>query len=91
VIHLRVWLRPPVGEPILAGEIVVADPDTANNREHVLQFGTVGNTPTLNSLNVLGRQFGIAAGAVKNIMNEVREAIEQFPHIGDEYGSRLKR
>jgi hypothetical protein len=32
----------------------------------------------------------IAAGAVKNIMNEVREAVEQFPRIGDEYGVPAK-
>lgn len=61
-------------------------PDTANNREHVLHYGSVGNTPTLNSLNDLGHQFGIGAGVVKNILAEVREAVEQFPRIGDEYG-----
>jgi len=65
-------------------------PDTANNREHVLHYGTVGNTPTLNSLNLLGRQFGVAAGAVKNIINEVRDAVGQFPRIGDEYGVPAK-
>ena len=61
-------------------------PDTANNREHVLHFGTVGNTPSLTGLDLLGRQFGLSGCAVKNIMAEVREAVGRFPYICDEYG-----
>ncbi len=54
-------------------------PDTSNNREHVLHFGSAGNNPTLDSLRMLGKAFGVSPKMTRSIIDEGMNAARQFP------------
>lgn len=54
-------------------------PDVGDNREHVLHFGSVGTVPSMDSLQSLGRVFGISPKKTRSIIDEVRQAVAGFP------------
>lgn len=53
-------------------------PDVNDNREHVLHFGTTGTTPTMDSLYLQGKVFGLSPKVAQTVIDEVLEAVEGF-------------
>ena len=60
-------------------------PDVANNREHVLHYGTVGTSPTKESLTHLGKIFGLSPKVTQTLIAEVEAAVRGFTSRCESY------
>lgn len=53
-------------------------PDVNDNREHVLNFGTAGTTPSIEALKTVGKMFGLSVKVTLTTIEQVLDAVSGF-------------